>query len=142
MQHKFLKIGIKCHANPDSHSQAMSASLLGEGDVIMGISHSGSSTNVINCLELARTAGATTIALTTQGKSPILKVSDIVLFSATKETAFKSESLSARIAQLAVIDSLMTLIAFKNYDYSYDAIQKKQGMQLPVQNINQGCDMY
>ena len=28
VQHKFLKIGIKCHANPDSHSQeAMSASL-------------------------------------------------------------------------------------------------------------------
>ena len=124
VQHKFLKIGIKCYANPDAHSQAMSASLLGEGDVIMGISHSGSSTNVINCLELAKSGGATTIALTTQGKSPILKFSDIALFSATKETAFKSESLSARIAQLTVIDSLMTLIAFKNYDYSHDAIHK------------------
>ena len=49
---------------------------------------------------------------------------DHVLMTSTKETVFKSESVTARIAQLAVIDSLVAVISFMDYDSSYDAIQK------------------
>jgi len=122
-QHKLLKIGIKSFAAADVDIQAMSASLLKKNDLAIGISHSGSNRNVVNCLKLAKKQGAATIALTTQGKSPLLKIADIHLFTATKETVFKSESVSARIAQLAVIDALVASVAFRDYDNSYSAIQ-------------------
>lgn len=121
--HKFLKIGIKVSAHTDADIQAMSASLLEPGDAIIGISHSGSNRNVVRCMQLAREKGVTCIVMTTEGRSPMVKMADIVLFTATKETAFKSESVSARIAQLAVVDALVASVAFKNYDRSYEAIQ-------------------
>lgn len=122
--HKFLKIGVQCFAQMDIDVQAMEAALLNKGDVAIGISHSGSNRSVIKCLKLAKENGATTIALTTQGKSPIQKHCDIVLLASTKETVFKSESVTARIAQLAVIDSLVATVSLLNYEKSYDAIQK------------------
>lgn len=123
-QHKFLKVGIQVQVAQDADIQAMTASLLKRGDVAFGISHSGSNQRVVHCMRLARQQGATTIALTTQGKSPLLRYADIVLFSATKETVFKSESVSARMAQLAIIDSLTAAVAFKNYPSSFSAVQK------------------
>lgn len=122
--HKFLKIGIECFTYSDVDTQAMAASLMKKGDVVIGISHSGCNRSVIECLKLAKQAGALIIGLTTQGKSPMLRNCDIVLCTSTKETVFKSESVTARIAQLVVIDSLVASVAFKNYGQSYDAIQK------------------
>jgi len=123
-QHKFLKIGIKVAAYTDTDSQAMSASLLGEGDVAWGISHSGSNRNVTRCLRMARKQNATIITLSASCKSPFVKTADIALFVASKETVFKSESVSGRMAHLAVIDSLVASVAMKNYKHSYRVIQK------------------
>lgn len=122
--HKFLKIGISCYAETDIDVQAMGASLLQEGDVALVISHSGVNRNIIECLKLAKESGATTIGLTTQGKSPIQKNCDIVLTASTIETVFKSESVTARIAQLGVIDSLVAVVSLLDYEKSYKAIQK------------------
>ena len=124
LQHKLLKIGIKCNIYEDIDLQLMSASLLEKGDVAMGISHSGTNSGTIECLKLAREAGATTIVLVSQGKSPILKYGDLVLRNATMETIFKSESVSGRIAQLVILDALVAALAYKEYDASYSAIQK------------------
>lgn len=122
--HKFLKIGIQCIIQMDVDVQAMESALLEKGDVAIGISHSGTNRNVIECLKNARANGAVTIGLTTFGKSPVQKQCDYVLMTSTKETVFKSESVTARIAQLSVIDSLVAILSFMNYDKSYEAIQK------------------
>lgn len=122
--HKFLKIGIECHVHNDADIQAMAASLMKPGDVAIGISHGGGNKNVVECIRLAKKAGALTIALTTQGRSPLLRACDLALCTSTKETVFKSESVTARIAQLAVIDSLVAAVALRNYEPCYDAIQK------------------
>jgi len=123
-RHKFLKIGIKSFASPDSTLQAMSASLLRAGDVVVGISHSGGNKEVIEALALARRAGATVIAITNYGKSPIRRVSDIVLFTASKETAFKSDAVASRIAELAIIDALCAAVAFSRYEQSFENLKK------------------
>lgn len=122
--HKFLKIGVQCIVQEDVDIQAMESALMGKQDVAVGISHSGTNQNVIECLKTARAGGAVTIGLTTYGKSPLQKYCDYLLMTSTKETVFKSESLTARIAQLAVIDSLAAIISFMDYDQAYEAIQK------------------
>ena len=68
--HKFLRIGVRTSVFDDTHMMLMSASLLGEGDVAIGFSHSGTTTAVIEPLELARKRGARTIALTNYATSP------------------------------------------------------------------------
>jgi len=124
VQHKLLKIGIKASAVADADLQAMSASLLEKGDVALCISHSGSNRTILNCMIQAKMQGATTIALTAAGSSPLSKMADIPLFVATKQTVFKSESVSARIAQLALMDAVVAKISIDIYDEAYEAIQK------------------
>ncbi len=123
-QHKFLKIGKKCFAHGDADLQAMSASLLGPGDAAVGISHSGGNKAVLDALALAKSGGARIIALTNYGRSPITGLSDVVLFTASRETAFKSDAMESRIAELVILDALWAAVAFRDYDASYENIRK------------------
>lgn len=122
--HKLMKIGLKIHVYADQDLQLMASSLLEKGDVALGISHSGSNSSVHQCMKNAKECGAQTIALVSQGKTPLSKTADIVLQTTAEETIFQSESVTTRIAQLAIIDSLVAVVAFKNYDASYAAIQQ------------------
>ena len=57
--------------------QVISASQLKEGDTTIAISHSGSSKDIVDALKISQEHGASTIAITNCGKSPILKHADI-----------------------------------------------------------------
>jgi DNA-binding MurR/RpiR family transcriptional regulator len=122
--HKFMKLGVSCSWLDDSDMMAMSSSLLRQGDVALGISHTGASRDVCDAMENARAAGATTICITHRATSPITKASDIKLYTAAKETAFGSDAMSSRIAQLSIIDTLYAGIANRDYDKSLSLVQK------------------
>jgi len=104
--HKFLRAGLNAFAYSDNHMQVIAASKLGENDIAIGISHSGSSKDIVDALRIAREHGASTISITNSGKSPILKYSDIVLSTSSDETQYSILALNSRIAQLAIIDTL------------------------------------
>ena len=122
--HKFMKLGVSCVWLNDSDLMAMSSSLLGTGDVVLGISHTGASRDVCDAMENAQNAGATTICITHRATSPITKVANVKLFTAAKETAFGSDATSSRIAQLTIIDTLFAGIANQNYDHFLERIQR------------------
>ncbi len=122
--HKLLKLGIPAVALSDGDMMAMSASLLGEGDVVLAISHTGASRDVTDALGRARGNGATTICITHRSTSPITKVADIRLYTAAKETAFRSDAMSSRIAQLSIIDTLYVGIALSDHDRSLEMVKK------------------
>lgn len=120
--HKLLKLGIAAIAISDSDLMGMSAALLRPGMVALGISHTGASRDVCEALDHAKTGGATTICITHRATSPITKVADIKLFTAAKETAFRSDAMSSRIAQLSIIDTIYVGVALKDYPHSTQTI--------------------
>jgi RpiR family transcriptional regulator, carbohydrate utilization regulator len=122
--HKLLKLGIKSFAHNDTVLQAMSASVLTNQDVVIGISHTGSNTDILDALKLAKEEGATIICITNSSKSPLTKISDIVLQAASKETLFRTDDISSRIAQLTIIDILVAAVANQQYDLYYGNLQK------------------
>ena len=122
--HKFLRINIQSVSYSDTHMQAISAALLGKGDVAIGISHSGSSKDVVDALRIARQRGATTICLTYHTKSPITKVADIKLYTAARETALRSDAMTSRIAQLSILDVLYVSVALGRHEASLDSIER------------------
>lgn len=125
IQHKFLKIGIRCSVISDVDMQLMAASLLTKNDVVIGISHSGSTKSILNCLTLAEKNGAFVILLTATPKSPMSRLANIVIPVSCKETLFKSESNAARIAELIIMDSLLAiLVANNDYKKYYKQIQE------------------
>jgi len=122
--HKFVKLGVAAVALSDGDLMAMSSSLLGAGDVALGISHTGASRDVTDALGRAKRGGARTICITHRSSSPITKVSDVVLVTAAQQTAFRSDASSSRIAQLAVIDTLYVGVAHKNHQRSLEMIER------------------
>lgn len=110
MAHKLLRVGLSAQACCDNHLQAIIASHLSRGCVAVGISHSGASRDIVEALQLARAAGATTLCLTNHGDSPILVVSDMALFTKAEETSRSLLALSSRLAQLAIIDAIYAYI--------------------------------
>ncbi|MGI8468623.1 MAG: MurR/RpiR family transcriptional regulator [Pyrinomonadaceae bacterium] len=108
---KFARLGLTVDAFGDAHLQAMAAVSLKKGDVAIGISHSGSTKDVVDALTAAHKAGATTIAMTNFSPSPITRAADIVLLTAAPESAFGGEVLTSRIAQLCVVDVLSVTVA-------------------------------
>ena len=108
--HKMFRLGLNAHAYTDNHMQAIAAAHTNKHSVLIGISHSGSSKDIIQAMELAKQNNATTIAITNLGKSPIDKVSDIILHTVSDETNYRILGLSSRIAQLAIIDTIYSCL--------------------------------
>ena len=108
--HKMFRLGLNAHAYTDNHMQAIAASHTDKNSVIIGISHSGASKDIIQAMQTAKCKGATTVAITNLGKSPIDKVSDIILHTVSDETNYRILGLSSRIAQLAIIDTIYSCL--------------------------------
>ncbi|MEH1126898.1 MurR/RpiR family transcriptional regulator [Micromonospora sp. CPCC 206061] len=113
-QQKLHRIGRTAFYWPDIHTALTSAALLGKGDIAIGISHTGTTSDVIEVLQQARAHGATTVALTNFPRSPITEVADFVLTTAARETTYRSGAMASRLAQLTVVDCLFVGVAARN----------------------------
>lgn len=82
--------------------------------MVVGISQSGSSKDIVDGLRLARSRGVTTIAVTGTERSPILRQSDIVLLTDTEEVRHGALALNSHISRLMVLDALCYYIAYRN----------------------------
>ena len=132
VSHKFLRLGIRAHAFTDNHMQAIAAAHLGSGDLALAISHSGSSKDIIEAMEIAKNNGATTVAITNNGKAPIDKFCDLMLHTISDETNYRILGLSSRISQLAIIDAVYSYLvchlprAKENIKKTEIALEKKK----------------
>lgn len=106
MANKLLRAGCNATAYSDTHMQAVAVSFLGPGDVLVGISHSGASKDIVETMRAARLGGATTICITGTEKAPILKQADIRILTDTEEIRHSALSLSSHISRLMLIDAL------------------------------------
>jgi RpiR family transcriptional regulator, carbohydrate utilization regulator len=109
-QHKFFRFGIPAVAYSDPHTQGMAATLLEAGDVVVAISASGRTPEVIRACELAREAGAEVIAITASG-SPLARIASVVLAADVPEDPDLYAPMTSRIAHLAIIDVLSVSVA-------------------------------
>ncbi|WP_019534760.1 MurR/RpiR family transcriptional regulator [Paenibacillus ginsengihumi] len=122
--HKFLKIGIPVISYLDNHMQLMGASMLSQDDVMIAISHSGTNKDILSAISLCKERKTTVIAITNFSKSPLTKQADFSLFTFSKETRFRTDATASRIAQLTIIDVLVTGVALTDQDYYLDNFQR------------------
>lgn len=122
--YRLLRIGIESKVVVDSHVQAISAALTGPHVAVLTVSHSGSTHETVTATRLAKEAGAATICVTNYGKSPLLAHADIVLHTVARETQFRTEAMTSRIAQLAIVDALIACLALATYDRAVGTIAR------------------
>ncbi len=123
-QYRLRRIGILATVEVDSHKQAISAALTGPEVAVVTVSHSGATHETVTATRLAKEAGAKTICITNFGKSPIQRYTDVVLETMARETKFRTEAMTSRIAQLSIVDALIASLALSDYDRSVSTIRQ------------------
>ncbi|MBJ3815879.1 MurR/RpiR family transcriptional regulator [Shimwellia pseudoproteus] len=111
IQHKFLRIGIRCHTYGDTHLMAMSAALLQPGDVVLVVTHSGQTSDLIAAVKLAKDNGAQVICITHSHHSPVARLADFIICSPAPDTPLLGRNASARILQLTLLDAFFVSVA-------------------------------
>lgn len=106
--HLFSTAGNKFMMIPDCHLQAITASNMDENDVIFFFSYSGSVTDMLETLKLAKERKGKTILVTRFPKCPGAEFADVVLQCGSNESPLQLGSVPARLSQLFLLDILFT----------------------------------
>ncbi|MEG2786610.1 MAG: MurR/RpiR family transcriptional regulator [Romboutsia sp.] len=115
--YKLSRINKRCIAHTDTHLQITSSILMEEGDVAVAISYSGSTKEVIKCVENANENKVPVISITKASVNNLLEsMSDITLKVPYVEKSLREGAMSSRISQLAVIDMLFIGMAKNNLE--------------------------
>ena len=123
LSYRLLQLGLSASAVVDSHVQAVSAGMTGPTVATVTVSHSGSTVETVLATQLAREAGARTIGITRLGKSPLAAHCDVLLYTVANETRYRPEAMSSRVAQLAIIDTLVSCCALTHTERSVERLQ-------------------
>jgi DNA-binding MurR/RpiR family transcriptional regulator len=121
---RLLRIGLASRLSLDSHVMAIAAAQTGPEIAVLTISHSGSTLETVTATRLAREAGARTVVVTSIGRSPITAFAEVVLHTAARETRYRTEAQTSRIAQLAVVDALVAALALARGEAALAALRR------------------
>ena len=111
-QHKIFRFGVSTVAYSDTHIQLMAAAVLTAQDVLVVVSNSGSSIELLDAVSIAKENGAKVIVITRAG-SPLAQLADCVLALTVQEDAHRYSPMVSRSLQLAVIDILAIGLALR-----------------------------
>lgn len=114
--YKLLKIGRTVLLDNDSHIQISSASTLNHQDLLIALSHTGASLEILRIAELARQRGATVVSITGLQPNPLAALAHIQLFTVADEERVRSSAITSRDAQLMLIDTLFLLLLSRQAD--------------------------
>ncbi len=104
--HLFSTVRNNVVAMLDSHIQAFVASNLNKNDIVLSFSYSGSTRDLLELIEINKSNGVKTVLITRYPRSPGALKADVVLLCGSIQPPQRMGSVSARIAQLFVLDLL------------------------------------
>ena len=113
---RFSMLSTKFRTAGDSHMQAITASLMGPEDVILFISYSGCTRDMVDTLHLAKENGAKVILVTHYADAPGAVLADVVLLCGAKENPLDSGSVPAKLAMLFVANVLVLRYTLDNQE--------------------------
>lgn len=124
LEMKLRRINKFCVAQGESHEQLVDASFINHNDVIIFISNSGKTKEIVSAALLAKENKASIISIVKLGTSLLAELSDVVLYTSSLEGEFRSAAMTSRISQLSVVDALFTCCAYTDIDRSIRTLER------------------
>lgn len=140
--HLFMKAGFEAASYRDGYTQTIIAAKLTAEDVMVGISHTGTTHTVADAMRLARENGATTIAITSDAESEVAKAANVCLttWSATQQVVpLHGDFLEGRLSQLFLVDLLYVGLLFRAGEKTAHNL-RLTGTALEKHYLHQGKD--
>ncbi|WP_304509306.1 MurR/RpiR family transcriptional regulator [Anaerotignum sp.] len=107
------RIGVATTTSISDELELANIDLARYGDIVMGVSHSGGSKNVVRAFELARKKGVSTLAVTDIITSPLKKHADYALASTIESSPTSVFGAESHIYTSIILDALVFFVATK-----------------------------
>ncbi|WP_125710308.1 MurR/RpiR family transcriptional regulator [Lacticaseibacillus porcinae] len=120
--YKFNQLGFLALSDATYETSMAQTMNLPKNSVLLVISNSGETSNLINQAQYAKQHGVHVIALTNREDSPLGKLADAHVLTAVRQQVFESEYYFSRLSATAAIETLFLLILAQDPAYS-DHIQ-------------------
>ena len=120
--HKFLRTKFHCQYSLDYHIQLTYATKLGPNDCAIIFSHSGNTKETIEVAKILHENNVKMIVLTGEPSSDLVKLSSAAFVVLSKESAFRSETLTSRFVYLTIIDIIYTVIMYDDEQQNRKAL--------------------
>lgn len=120
---KLRRIDSNARCPTERHDCLTEIALLSHDDVVLVISHTGGTSEVLDALRAATAKRCTTIGVLGTSGSPADVRVDIALYATAPETVFRSGAMASRIAQLTMIDYLFVAIGQYSHRRSMHALE-------------------
>ncbi|MFF2459080.1 MurR/RpiR family transcriptional regulator [Peribacillus simplex] len=112
---KFFRIGLTVEAITDPHQSMMDAALSNENSVVIGISISGTTKEVISAVKIAKKQGSRILIFTGDKKSELSQLGDISLSVTSKNSMHMGQNISPLLPLLLLFDLIYTELVAKDY---------------------------
>lgn len=126
--YKFNRIGFDANSFNEKHTMYYKIQYTKPDDVVIVISHSGESEDLLKAVQTVRQNGATIVAITQNCHSAIGQLAHIVIQNSSQGELYQGDSIGTRISQMYLLDILYTEAlkhCFENVKFSKINIRSK-----------------
>lgn len=122
--HKFHRSHYLCNYISDSHMQLTYSTKLGEDDCAFLFSHSGKTKETTQIARILKKNNVKIITLTGNPNSELAELSDVAFVIPSEEASFRSESLTAKVLYLTLVDILFVNVMYKDEQKNKESLNK------------------
>ena len=108
--YQLLQLGFSASALSDVLSSAVSAAMLDKDSLVIAVSSSGKTKDVIDAVKIAKENSVPVIAITSNKNSPLARLSDFALIAGVSGSCEAEAANEVRNSQLALIDALIAYL--------------------------------
>ena len=110
LQHKLLRFGLNATFCHDPHMINIICTGLDAKSLLIAFTHSGESREILDGIRYAHQNNSFVAAICSYKNSSVVAAADCAILSSSIETQFRSDSLTSRIIQFAIIDMIYVAI--------------------------------
>jgi len=107
---RLLLLGLKAYMYTDFYLMLMAASLLSRQDVVLAISNLGTTREILETAGIALEREARVICITNNSLSPLARIGNPALITASREMTMPEEAVASLVCQISILDALFALI--------------------------------
>ena len=122
---RLIRMGLNATGVTDSHLMIINSSIIREDELVIAISNSGETPELIASLEIAKKKKAKIIALTSFKNSSLTKLADVTCFGYHSRFVNNTVFVNTQFGMMYLIDVISTfLVQDENFKYNMDLTRK------------------
>src|SRR5699024_4212497 len=112
LKSRLSRMGFSVDTHTDSHAMIITSSILSKEDLLIAISSSGQTKEIIDGVEIAKRSQARVISITNYSETPLARNSDLMLYTSSIKPHQVKGFLNSQLSILYSLDVLSMLLLY------------------------------